>query len=92
MNNTNTDDILIIDIITPFLTNKYDRIKENIIECYKDMYIKDLKGDSYYEIAYVFSDMIIDAVEPVNKILTYFFVKNHSQEIINKINEKLYLK
>ena len=33
------DDILIIDIITPFLIGKYYRIKENIIDCYKDIYI-----------------------------------------------------
>jgi len=83
----NTDDILIIDIITPFLTNKYDKIKENIIECYKDLYISDLKKDRYYDIAYLFSDMMIDVVKPINKILTRIFVKNHSQEIINKIYE-----
>ena len=83
----NTTDILIIDIITPFLTNKYDRIKDNIIESYKDLYISDLKDDRYYEIQYVFTELMIESVKPVNKILTSIFVKNNSQEIINKIYE-----
>lgn len=85
----NTKDILIIDIISPFLTGRYERIKDNIIECYKDLYISDLKDDKYYEIEYVFSDMMIDVVEPVNKILTSIFVKNNSKEIIGIINKKL---
>ena len=85
----NTKDILIIDIISPFLTGRYERIKDNIIECYKDLYISDLKDDNSYGIAYVFSDMMIDVVEPVNKILTSIFVKNNSKEIIDIINKKL---
>lgn len=86
MNNTN--DILIIDIISPFLTGRYERIKDNIIKSYKDLYISDLK-DVSYDIVYVFSDMMIDVVEPVNKILTSIFVKNNSKEIIDIINKKL---
>ena len=85
----NTKDISIVEILEPFLTDKYARIKEDIIECYTDMYISDLKEDNNYEITYVFSDMMIDAVKPVNKPLTYFFVKNNSEEIIDIINKKL---
>ena len=83
----NTKDIPIIHIISPFLTDKYERIKDNIIECYKDLYISDYKEYSHYEITYVFSDMMIEYVKPVNKPLTYIFVKNNSKEIINKIYE-----
>ena len=86
-NMNNTKDILIIDIITPFLTNKYDRIKDNIIESYKDLYISDFKDNKYYQIKYVFTELMIESVKPVNKILTSIFVKNNSQEIINKIYE-----
>ena len=85
----NTKDILIIDIISPFLTGKYERIKDNIIECYKDLYISDYKEYNRYEMQYVFTELMIESVKPVNKILTYFFVQNNSEEIIDIINKKL---
>ena len=78
------NDILITDIISPFLTGRYDRIKDDIIKCYKDLYISDLKTDSY-DIIYA----MVDTVEPVNKILTSIFVKNNIREIIDIINKKL---
>ena len=92
MNNTNkTDDILIIDIISPYLIDRYDRLKENIIDCYKDLYISDLKDFDKYEISDFFSELLVESVKPVNKILTRSFVKNNSQEIINKIYEYIKL-
>jgi hypothetical protein len=36
------------------------------------------------------TDIMIESVNPENKLLTYFFVKNNRKEIIQKI--KLYLK
>lgn len=78
-------DIPINDIISPFLTGKYERIKENILDCYKDLYISDYKNVDNYEISYTFTELMIEAMKPENKILTYFFVQNNSHEIIKKI-------
>lgn len=82
-----TDDTSITEILDNFLTEKYKRIKEDIIECYKDLYISDLKNFNDYEINDLFTKTMIDAVKPVNKILTYIFVKNHSKEIITKLTK-----
>lgn len=38
-----TDDTPITDLLNIFLKDKYKRIKEDIIECYRDLYISDLK-------------------------------------------------
>lgn len=80
-----TDDTPIVEILDNFLTDKYKRIKEDILLCYKDLYISDLKIYNNYEISHLFTDMMIDAVQPVNKVLTHIFVKNHSKEIIDII-------
>ena len=77
-------------ILQPFLIDKYNKIKNNILTNYKDVYLNDLKNMNEYEINYMFTDMMIESVNPENKILSYFFVKNNSKEIIQKI--KLYLK
>lgn len=82
-----TDDTPITEILDNFLTEKYKRIKEDIIECYKDLYISDLKEYNNYEISHLFSDMMIECVKPINKILTHQFVKNHSKEIIEIITK-----
>lgn len=82
-----TDDTPITDLLNIFLTDKYKRIKDDIIEYYKDLYISDLKEYNKYEISHLFSNMMIDCVQPVNKIMTYQFVKNHSKEIITKLTK-----
>lgn len=90
-----TDDTPITDLLNIFLTDKYKRIKDDIIECYRNLYISDLKEYNNYEISHLFSDMMIECVKPENKPLTYIFVKNHSKEIIDIIknyinNNKVY--
>lgn len=82
-----TDDTPITDLLNIFLTDKYKYIKEDINECYKDIYISDLKNDNSYDIAYFFSDLMIESVQPTHKVLTHFFVNKHSKEIIDIIKK-----
>ena len=76
----------IIDILNPFLIGKYERLKENINMVYKDIYISDLENDNPYELSNFFSELLISAVEPVNKPLTFIFVKNNLKKIIESYN------
>jgi hypothetical protein len=52
------NNISIIDIIEPYLTDKYKNIKEDILECYKDLYISDLKDFDIYEISNFFYELL----------------------------------
>jgi hypothetical protein len=83
--------IKIVDIIEPFLIGKYERVKENIKMVYIDIYLSDLEDFSHYEISNFFSELLISAVEPVNKPLTFFFVKNNLKKIIESIKEAINL-
>ena len=78
------DDTLISDIFCTFMI-RYDRLKEDIILIYKDFYIKNLKEYNKYGITQFFTQILIDSVKSVNKIVISIFIKNHSKEIINII-------
>ncbi len=84
-------DMKIVDIIEPFLIGKYERVKEDIKMVYKDVFVSDLKDFNHYSLSNYFSELLISAVEPVNKPLTYFFVKNNHQKIIESIKEAINL-
>jgi hypothetical protein len=81
----NRVEIPIIDILSPYLIDRYDRLKEDILNCYKNLYISDLQDYNNSEITHMFSELLVECVKPKNKILAHFFVKNNSEEIINKI-------
>jgi len=70
----------IIDIIKPFLIGRYERLKDNINDIFKDLSLSDFNED---DIPYIFSELLITSVEPVNKPLTFIFVKENYNLIIS---------
>jgi hypothetical protein len=79
-------DMKIIDILNPFLIGRYERLKENFNIIYGDLLVSDLKYFDDYEISDFFSDLLLNAVTPVNKILTNIFIKNNRKKIIDSYN------
>jgi len=79
-------DTKITDIINPFLIGRYQRLKENINIIYRDVYLSDLEDFDRYELSDFFSELLLSAVDPVNKILTNIFIKNNHKKIIDSYN------
>ena len=74
--------IEVIYIIKPFLIDRYERLKNDIIDFFKNIYVTDLDEDNIYD---VFFEYLIDSVKPENKLLTKIFVKNNYDKIYNLI-------
>jgi hypothetical protein len=69
------------DIMEPFLIGKYERLKEDINIIYKDVFVSDLQDNNTYELSNFFSELLQSSVKPVNKLLTFIFIKNNLKKI-----------
>ena len=77
--------IEVIDIIKPFLIDRYERLKDEMQDFFKNIYVTDftvLDEDNIYD---VFFKYLIDSVKHENKLLTRLFVKNNYDKIYNLI-------
>ena len=74
--------IEVIDIIRPFLIDRYEILKDVMNDFFKNIYVTDLDEDIIYD---VFFEYLIDAVKRENKLLTKVFVKNNFDKIYNLI-------
>ena len=74
--------IEVIDIIRPFLIDRYEILKDVMNDFFKNIYVTDLDEDNIYD---VFFEYLIDAVKRENKLLTKVFVKNNFDKIYNLI-------
>lgn len=74
--------IEVIEIIRPFLIDRYERLKNDIIDFFKNIYITDMDADIIHD---VFFEYLIGTVKPENKLLTKIFVKNNYDKIYNLI-------
>ena len=72
----------VIDIIRPFLIDRYEILKDVMNDFFKNIYVTDLDEDNIYD---VFFEYLIDAVKRENKLLTKVFVKNNFDKIYNLI-------
>ena len=84
-------DITIIDIMEPFLIGKYERLKEDINIIYKDVIVSDLEDNNTYELSNFFYELLLSAVKPENKPLTFIFIKNNLEKIIESVKESINL-
>ena len=72
----------VIKIIRPFLIGRYERLKSDIEDFFKNIYVSDLDEDVVDD---VFFDYLIASAKNENKLLTKLFVKNNFDQIYNLI-------
>lgn len=70
---TCNEDQLILDIILPLLTGRYERLKEDFSIVLANLYVSDFSDHYNFDLP----NLLIDAVEPKNKLLTHSFIKNN---------------
>lgn len=76
------NDLTLLEVFLPLLTGRYERLRDNLSEILLTLCVKDLSEDDYNN----FTQLLIQSVQPVNKILMLCFLRKHWRyDILPKI-------
>jgi hypothetical protein len=73
----------LLESILPLLTGRYERLRENMGIVLANVYVSDFEG----QYKSVFPNLLLDSVEPKNKLLTRSFIQNNLLQIQTAIGE-----